>query len=73
MGLFYQNDSKSYIMGYSDAGYLSDPHNGRSEIGYLFTCGGITNSWWSMKQTITTTSLSHAEMLALHEVSRESV
>jgi len=28
MGLFYPNDSKIYLMGYVDAGYLLDPHNG---------------------------------------------
>jgi len=27
MDLFYPNDSKSYLMGYVDAGYLSYPHN----------------------------------------------
>jgi len=27
MGLFYPNYSKSYLMGYADAYYLSDPHN----------------------------------------------
>jgi len=30
MSLFYPNDSKSDLMGYADASYLSDPHNGRS-------------------------------------------
>jgi len=30
MGLFYPNDSKSDLMDYANAGYLSDPHNGQS-------------------------------------------
>ena len=30
-------------------------------------------SWRSVKQTITTTSSTHAEILALHEASRECV
>jgi len=30
MGLFYPNDSKSYLMSYANAGYLSVPHNGQS-------------------------------------------
>jgi len=47
MGLFYTNDSKSNLMGYTDAGYLSHPHNGRSQIGYLFTCGG---QWRSIEE-----------------------
>jgi len=52
---------------------LSDPHSGRSQTGYLFTSGGTTISWRSVKQTITSTSSNHVELLALHEVSRECV
>ena len=44
MGLFYSNESKPSLIGYADAGYLSDPRNGRSQIGYLFTSGGTTIS-----------------------------
>lgn len=56
MSLFYSNVSKTDLMGYTNAGYLSDPHNGRSQIDYLFTCGGTTILWWSVKQTIVATS-----------------
>ena len=73
MGLFYSNVPKFELTSYADAGYLSDPYNGRSQIGYLFTCGGTTISWRSVKQTITTTSSNHAELLALHEATRECV
>ena len=73
MGLFFSNVSKSDLIGYTDAGYLSDPHNGRSQTGYLFTCGGTAISWRSVKQTITTTSSNHAEILAIHEASQECV
>ena len=52
--------------------YLT-PHNGRSQTGYVFTCGDTAISWRSMKQTITATSSNHAEILALHEASRECV
>jgi len=45
MGLFYPNDSKLDLMGYADASYLSDPHNGRSQTKYLITCGGTSISW----------------------------
>ncbi|KAK2443387.1 hypothetical protein QL285_014496 [Trifolium repens] len=73
MGLFYSKVPKLELTGYADAGYLSDPHNGRSQTGYLFTCGGTTISWRSVKQTITATSSNHAELLSLHEASRECV
>ena len=73
MGLFYSNESKSELIGYADAGYLSDPHKARSQIGYLFTCGDTAISWRSMKQTLVATSLNHAEIIAIHEASRECV
>ena len=73
MGLFYPNKTKTDLIGYADAGFRSDPHVGRSQTGYLFTCGGTTISWRSMKQTISATSSNHAEILAMHEASRECV
>ena len=55
LGLFYPNGSKPQLVGYADVGYLSDPHKGRSQTGYLFTYGNIAISWRSVKQTISTT------------------
>lgn len=65
--------SKSDIIGYADAGYLSDPHKGQSQTGYLFTYGGTAISWRSTKQTMVATSSNHAEIIAIHEASRECV
>ncbi|KAK2410302.1 hypothetical protein QL285_045673 [Trifolium repens] len=73
MGLLYRKVPKLEIIGYAYAGYLSDPHNGRSQTGYLFTSGDTTISWRSVKQTIAATSSNHAELLALPEASRECV
>ena len=36
LGLFYSENQDSILLGYTDAGYLSDPHNGRSQIGFVF-------------------------------------
>ena len=36
MGLYYSLSSKSGLVGYADARFLSDPHNGRSQTGYVF-------------------------------------
>jgi hypothetical protein len=41
MGLFYSRGSNSQLVGYPDAGFLSDLHKGRSQTGYLFTYGNI--------------------------------
>ncbi|XP_057535359.1 secreted RxLR effector protein 161-like [Amaranthus tricolor] len=56
-----------------NAGYLLDPHNAKSQNGYVFTYGGTAISWRSTKQTLTATSSKHAELIALYETSREYV
>ena len=61
------------LVGFADAEYLSGSHNGRWQTGYVFMCGGSSISWRSMKQTIAATSSNHAEILAIHEASRECV
>ena len=71
MGLFYSKVPKPELLGYTDAGYLSDPHKARSQSGYVFTCGNIVISWRSVKQTMVATSSNHSKLLAIHEASRE--
>ena len=73
LGLFYPNGSKSELIGYADAGYLSDPHKARSQTGYVFTLGNTAISWRSVKQTLVATSSNHSEIIALHEASRECI
>ena len=84
MGLFYPYASSSgsspidtrnnaTLVGYADAGYLSDPHKGRSQSGYVFTIGNTAISWRSCKQTLVATSTNHSELLALYEATRECV
>lgn len=71
LGLFYPNNTKPVLLGYADAGYLSDPHNAKSQTGYVFTYGDTAISWRSQKQTLVTTSSNHSEVIALHEASKE--
>ena len=73
LGLYFSYSSNETLVGYSDAGYLSDPHNARSQTGYVFLYGGTAISWRSVKQTMVATSSNHSEILALHEASRECV
>ena len=61
------------LLGYVDAGYLSDPHKVQSQKGYIFTYGNTAISWRSVKQTMVATSFNHLEILAMHEASRECV
>ncbi|XP_074342536.1 secreted RxLR effector protein 161-like [Apium graveolens] len=58
-GLFFPKNSTSQLIGYADTGYLSDPHFGKSQTGYVFTYCGTTISWKSTKQTTVATSTNH--------------
>jgi hypothetical protein len=73
LGLFYRRNQDLSVVGYADAGYLSDPHTSKSQTGYVFLCGGTAISWKSSKQTLVSTSTNHSEILALYEASRECV
>lgn len=76
MGLFYSSttsDSKDLLIGYADAGYKSDPHNAKSQTGFVFLYNKTAISWRSTKQTLTATSSNLAEIIALHEASRECI
>jgi hypothetical protein len=59
------------LIGYADARYLSDPHNGKSQTGFIFLHGGTTISWKSCEQTLIGTSANHSEIIALYEAARE--
>ncbi|KAG7537056.1 hypothetical protein ISN44_As13g009830 [Arabidopsis suecica] len=73
LGLYYPRNSEFGLVGFADAGYLSDPHKSRSQTGYVFTIGGTAILWRSQKQTLVATSSNHAEIIALHEACRECV
>ena len=73
MSLFYSRESKQQLLRYANAGYLLDPHKGRSQTGYMFNCNGTTISWRSIKQTMVVTSSNHSEILAIHEASHECI
>ncbi|KAF3630771.1 putative calcium-transporting ATPase 13, plasma membrane-type-like [Capsicum annuum] len=73
MNLFYSKDCCPDLIGHADVGYLSDLHKARSQIGYVFICGGTTISWRYTKQSSVAASLNHAEIIAIHEASRECV
>jgi hypothetical protein len=49
LGLFYSRSQYFNLIGYTDAGYLSDPHNGISQTGFVFLQGSTTISWKSSK------------------------
>ena len=73
LGLFFPKKNDLTMVGYADAGYLSDPYNARSQTGFMFLCGGTASSWRSCKQTLVATSSNDSEIIALYEATRECV
>jgi hypothetical protein len=45
LGLWFPKSQAPTMVGYVDAGYMFDPHNARSQIGFVFLCGGAAISW----------------------------
>ncbi len=44
LGLFFKKNQDLTLIGYTDHGYLSDPHNARSQTGFVFLQGGTAIS-----------------------------
>jgi hypothetical protein len=49
MRLFYRKDTKSKLVRYADAEYLSDPYKARSQSEYVFVYDDTAISWQSRK------------------------
>ncbi|TPX33687.1 DNA-directed DNA polymerase [Synchytrium microbalum] len=72
-GLFFRRttDTTVKVMGYSDAGYLSDSRTTKSQTGYVYTVNGTAFLWHSCKQPLNTTSSYEVELMAMYEACRE--
>ena len=73
LGLFYHKTNNPEIQGFAYSGFRTGLNAGYSQTGYIFMKCGAPISWKSTKQTVTTTSTNHAELLAFHEAAREVV
>ncbi|KAF3652998.1 hypothetical protein FXO38_15850 [Capsicum annuum] len=73
MSLLYSKACSLDLVGYGDVGYLSDPHNARSQTDNVFICRDTAISWRYINQSIVATSLNHVEIISIHEASRECV
>nr|GEV18258.1 retrotransposon protein, putative, Ty1-copia subclass [Tanacetum cinerariifolium] len=58
---------------YTDAGYLTDADNLKSQTGYAFVLNGGAIDWKSTKQSIFATSSTDAEYIAAFDASKEAV
>ncbi|GJV40946.1 hypothetical protein Tco_1419386 [Tanacetum coccineum] len=58
---------------YTDAGYLTDADDLKSQTGYVFVLNGGVVDWKSAKQSIFATSSTEAEYIAAYDASKEAV
>nr|GFA23139.1 putative retrotransposon protein [Tanacetum cinerariifolium] len=75
MFLVYGGDLKRELRFscYTDAGYLTDADDLKSQTGYMFVLNGGAANWKSAKQSIFATSSVEAEYIAAFDASKEAV
>ncbi|GKC86181.1 hypothetical protein Tco_1141898 [Tanacetum coccineum] len=75
MFLVYGGDMKRElrVSCYTDAGYLTDADNLKSQTGYVFVLNGGAVDWKSTKQSIYAASSTDAEYIIAFDASREAV
>ncbi|GJT95850.1 retrotransposon protein, putative, ty1-copia subclass [Tanacetum coccineum] len=75
MFLVYGGDMKRElrVSCYTDAGYLTDADDMKSQTGYVFVLNGGAVDWKSTKQSIFATSSTDAEYIAAFDASKEAV
>jgi hypothetical protein len=73
LGLHYVKTGSSKTIGHVDVGYKYDVSIDKSQTGYIFFYSNAPINWKSVKQTVTTTSTNHSELIAFQEATREVV
>nr|GEW00894.1 retrotransposon protein, putative, Ty1-copia subclass [Tanacetum cinerariifolium] len=75
MFLVYGGDLKRElkVSYYTDAGYLTDADDLKSQTGYVFVLNGGAVDWKSAKQSIFATSFAEAEYIAAFDAFKEAV
>ncbi|CAH9068398.1 unnamed protein product [Cuscuta epithymum] len=69
-GIFYRG-LPAVLEGYSDANWVSDSDEIKSNTGYIFTLGGGAIMWKSTKQSLISRSTMESELIALEVTSSE--
>ena len=60
------------LEGYSDANWISNVKDSKSQSGYVFTLRGATVSWKSLKQTVIVISTMESEFIARDKCEEEA-
>ncbi|GKC90774.1 retrotransposon protein, putative, ty1-copia subclass [Tanacetum coccineum] len=69
----FQQNPELRVSCYTDAGYLTDADDLKSQTGYVFVLNGGAVDWKSAKQNIFTTSSAEVEYIAAFDASKEAV
>ena len=73
MLLMFGGDEELIINDYTDAGFMTDPDDFKSQSGYVFILNGGAVVWKSSKQNTVADSTTEAEYVAVSEASKEAV
>ena len=73
MFLVYGGEDELSVKGYTDASYLNDSDDSKSQSGYVFVMNGGAVSWKSSKQDTVASSSTEAEYIAASEAAKEAV
>nr|GEY31529.1 putative retrotransposon protein [Tanacetum cinerariifolium] len=69
----FQQNPELRVSCYTDAGYLTDADDLKSQTGYVFVLNGGAVDWKSAKQSIFATSYVEAKYIAAFDASKEAV
>ena len=69
----YGGDKELIVSCYTDAGFITDPDDFKSQSGYVFILNGSAVDWKSSKQKTVADSMMEAEYVAASEASKEVV
>src|SRR4051812_33447732 len=73
MFLVYGGEDELSVKGYTDASYLTDSDDSRSQSGYVFIINGGSVSWKSSKQETMSASTTQAEYIVASEAAKEAI
>ena len=71
--LVYGGDEEILAKGYTDASFMTDHDDFKSQSGYVFTLNGGAVSWKSFKQKTVADSTTEAEYIAASEAAKEGI
>jgi hypothetical protein len=71
--LVYEGDKELVVKGYTDASFVTDPNDSKSQLGYVFILNRGVFSWKSSKQETIIESTIEAEYITASEAAKDGV